>query len=131
MWSHQHMHIVCFPPAQTFHCIKDEQKKTQHTPSWHARNDWDPLTSGTINHDSPPAVWEELTTNGQHTATYTNRLRFELGATVTHFIEGSTKIELHGQYKTPFLYLRTSEGDEIWLAVHPCSPNLSYNQSCD
>ena len=33
------------------------------------------------------------------------------------------------QYKTPFLYLRTSEGDEIWLAVHQCSADFSYKQT--
>ena len=26
--------------------------------------------------------------------------------------------------KTPSLHLRTSEGDEIWEAVHQCSPDL-------
>ena len=41
------------------------------------QNDWDPLTGSTINHDSLPAARGELLTNGQHTATYTNRLQFE------------------------------------------------------
>ena len=57
--------------------IKDEQQRTQHTSLRHARNDWDPLTNSAINHDSLPAVGEELPTNGQHTAGYTNRLQFE------------------------------------------------------
>ena len=29
-WSRQHRHVVCSPPAQTFHLYKDEQKSTQH-----------------------------------------------------------------------------------------------------
>ena len=49
----------------------------QHTSLQHARNNYDPLTSSTLNHDSLPAVGEELPTNGQHTATDTNRLQFE------------------------------------------------------
>ena len=57
--------------------ISDEQKKTQHTSLWQAKNDWGPTTSSTINHDPLPAVGEEPPTNGQHTGTYTNRLQFE------------------------------------------------------
>ena len=55
----------------------DEQKRTQHSSLWHARNDWDPHTCNTINHDSLSAIAEELPTNRQHTATYTNIIQFE------------------------------------------------------
>ena len=33
------------------------------------------------------------------------------------------------QYKFPSMYLWTPVGDEIWLAVHPCSPDLYYKQT--
>ena len=47
--------------------------------SWHARSNWDPLVSST---PSTTTLFlrlhgDELPTNGQHTAAYTNRLQFE------------------------------------------------------
>ena len=50
MWSHQHRHIV-FHLLKHFTGINDEQKRTQHTSLWHARNYWDSLTISTITHD--------------------------------------------------------------------------------
>ena len=59
------------------------------------QKDQDPLTHCTISHDSLPMVVEELSTNGQHTATNnTNRFQFEYETTVTHSVEGCTKVEL-------------------------------------
>ena len=52
-------------------------------------------STSTINHDFLPAVGEELHTNGQYTATYTNRLQFALKTTVTHSIGGSAKVKLN------------------------------------
>ena len=62
---------------------------------WHVWNDRDSFTRSTINHDSLPAVGEELSTNGQHTATYINRFQFEYETTVTYSVEGCTKVVLH------------------------------------
>ena len=38
-----------------------------------------------------------------------------------HSIEGSNNVELSN--------IRTSEANEIWLAVHPCSQDLSSKQA--
>ena len=46
-----------------------------------------------------------------------------------HCIDGCITVELNNNYKTPSLYLRTSEGDEKWLEVHQCSPDISYKQT--
>ena len=50
---------------------------TQHTSLWHELNEGDPLTGVTTNYGSLHTVAEELSINGQHTATYTNRFQFE------------------------------------------------------
>ena len=71
--------------------IMDEQKRTQHTSLWHDRNDWGPLTSSTINHDSLHAVGEELPTNGQHTATYTNRQKLVSHKLSSFFVRNTFK----------------------------------------
>ena len=47
-------------------------------PYGNTRDDWDPLTSSTINHPLLSACgWRGTPTNEQHTANYTKRLQFK------------------------------------------------------
>ena len=87
-------HIVCSLPAQTFHRNKGWTEEDQtHFPVAHQKRLGYILTSSTINHDCLPAVGEELLTNGQRTATYTNR--FNLAA-LSRALSGSTKLNNMG-----------------------------------
>ena len=42
-----------------------------------------------------PAIGDELSVHGQHTATYTNRSNLLKETTVTDSVDGCTKIELN------------------------------------
>ena len=71
----------------------------------------------------------ERNSTNNHTATYTpidlNLNKGPLWVTLS-------KAALYSQaerYKTPCLHRRTSEGDEIWYALHQCSPELLYKQT--
>ena len=66
------MHIVCSPPAQMF--LQRKNRRVPNTlPSFTAETILDPLSGSTIKDYSLPAVGEN-SLQGQHTATYTNRL---------------------------------------------------------
>ena len=67
------------------------------------------LHGSTINHDSLPAIGEELRTDGLHPAKYGMRFQFECETTVTHSIEGASKGKLNDIGIHPW----TSESDEI------------------
>ena len=118
MWSHQHMHIVCSPPAQTFNWyrwwtgIDDEGTIGIHQPrlsAWRWR--------GTLYN------WSMVSTLPPTPIDF-NLNKRPLGLTLSRLHQN-----LDEQYNTPSLYLWTSEDDEIWLAVHQWNPDHSYRQT--